>query len=175
MEGHNKDQNMGLKERNNLSTMSKKRIRKRELVPDPLYEDELVSRFINHVMRKGKKSLACKIVYKAFDIVKQKTKKDPLEIFGDAITNASPRLEVRPRRVGGATYQVPLQVNGDRKITLAMRWIVEAAKSKKGKPMQIKLADELIAASQKTGDAIKKKESLRKLAEANRAFAHLAW
>ena len=155
--------------------MSRKRAKKRIMIPDPVYNDERVAKFINHVMRKGKKSLAQKIIYSAFDIIKQKTKKEPLEIFQQALNNASPSLEVRARRVGGATYQVPFQVTGDRKMTLAMRWIVQAAKSKKGKTMKTKLAEELIAASDNSGDAIKKKENLRRLAEANRAFAHLAW
>lgn len=153
----------------------RKKSKKREIIPDPVYNSEKVAKLINHVMRKGKKSLARRIVYKAFDIVKEKTQKEPLEIFEQAITNSSPYIEVRPRRVGGATYQVPIEVKGDRKITLAMRWIVESAKSKKGKAMEEKLAEELISASANTGDAIKKKENLRKLGEANRAFAHLAW
>lgn len=153
----------------------RKKSKKREIIPDPVYNSEKVAKLINHVMRKGKKSLARRIVYKAFDIVKEKTQKEPLEIFEQAITNSSPYIEVRPRRVGGATYQVPIEVKGDRKITLAMRWIVESAKSKKGRAMEKKLAEELISASTNTGDAVKKKENLRKLAEANRAFAHLAW
>ena len=155
--------------------MSRKRSKKREIAPDPVYGNEQVAKFINHIMRKGKKSLAQKIVYSAFDIIKQKTKKEPLEIFEQALNNACPSLEVRPRRVGGATYQVPFQVTGDRRITLAMRWIVQSAKSKKGKAMKQKLAEELIAASNNSGDAVKKKENLRRIAEANRAFAHLAW
>jgi len=155
--------------------MSRKRAKKRIMIPDPVYNNEQVSKFINHIMRKGKKSVAQKILYEAFDIVKEKTKKEPIDIFEQALANASPSLEVKSRRVGGATYQVPSQVAGNRKITLAMRWIVQAAKSKKGKAMKIKLAEELIDASNNSGEAIKKKENLRKLAEANRAFAHLSW
>lgn len=155
--------------------MSRKKVKKRKIAPDPVYGNEQVSKFVNYLMRKGKKSLARKIIYDAFDIIEQKTKKKSLEIFNQALENASPFLEVRSKRVGGATYQVPLQVTGDRSTALAMRWLVRAAKSKKGKPMKEKLADELIAASQNTGEAIKKKQDLRKLAEANRAFSHLAW
>jgi len=155
--------------------MPRKKFKKREIPPDPVYENVLVAKFINQVMRKGKKTLAQKIVYGAFEIIKEKTKKDPLEIFEKAIENAAPLLEVRPRRVGGATYQVPVEVKGDRRITLAMRWIIQAAKSKKGRPMKEKLAQELILASQNEGDAVKKKENTHKMAEANRAFAHFAW
>jgi small subunit ribosomal protein S7 len=126
-------------------------------------------------MRRGKKSLARKIVYQAFEIIKEKTKEDPLEIFEQAIKNASPLLEVRSRRVGGATYQVPREVRPERKLSLAMRWLIEAAKSKKGKPMEEKLAQELILASKNEGGAVKKKENIHKIAEANRAFAHFAW
>jgi len=152
----------------------KKRV-KREIPPDPLYESVMVSKFINHVMRDGKKTIARKIVYGAFDIVKEKTKKDPLEIFEKAIQNVAPLLEVRPRRVGGATYQVPREVKGERRISLAMRWIIQAARSKKGRPMKEKLADELILAAKNEGDAVKRKENLHKMAEANKAFAHFAW
>ena len=155
--------------------MAQKKGRKKEIIPDPLYNDIQVAKFINHVMRNGKKSVAQKIVYKAFDIVKETTKKEALEVFNQALENASPYLEVRARRVGGATYQVPFEVKGTRRLTLAMRWIVAAAKSKKGKAMEQKLAQEITAASNNSGDAVNKKENLRKIAESNRAFAHLAW
>ena len=126
-------------------------------------------------MRCGKKTVARKIIYGAFDIVKTKTKKEPLEVFELAFRNASPLLEVKSKRVGGATYQVPKEVKGERRLTLAMRWIIQAAKSKKGKPMREKLAEELIAAANNTGEAVKKKENTHRMAEANRAFAHFAW
>ena len=148
---------------------------KRIISPDPLYNSELIAKFINYVMRKGKKTVARKIVYGAFDILKEKTKKDPLEIFEKAIENAGPLLEVRPRRVGGATYQVPIEVKEDRRKTLAMKWIIEAAKSRKGKSMKEKLAEEILNAAQNTGWAVRKKEQMHKMAEANRAFAHFAW
>lgn len=152
----------------------KKRI-EREIPPDPIYNSVLVSKFINYVMRKGKKSIAQKIVYGAFDIIKEKTKKEPLEIFEKALENAGPRLEVRPRRVGGATYQVPREVPEYRRIALAMRWILMGARAKKGKPTKEKLAEEIISAANNEGWAVKKKEDTHKMAEANKAFAHFAW
>jgi len=153
----------------------RKKIKKRELQPDLVYNNEEVSKFINYIMRKGKKNIARKIVYGAFDIIKEKTKKEPLEIFIEAIKNASPVLEVRPRRVGGATYQIPIEVKGERKLTLAMRWLIKAAKTKKGRPMREKLAEELMSAANNTGWAVKKKEDTHKMAEANRAFAHFSY
>jgi len=155
--------------------MRGKKKTKRIIPPDPVYDNTTVSKFINQVMRRGKKTIAKKIVYGAFDIVKEKTKKEPTEIFELALSNASPLLEVRPKRIGGATYQVPVEVRGDRRLTLSMRWIIGAAKSKKGKPMKEKLAEELINAANNTGVAIKKKEDTHRMAEANRAFAHFAW
>ncbi len=152
----------------------KKKI-KQVISPDPVYNNVIVAKFINQVMRRGKKTIARKIVYGTFDIIKTKTKKEPLEVFDLAFKNASPLLEVKPKRVGGATYQVPREVKGERRLTLAMRWIIQAAKSKKGKPMKEKLAEELIAAANNTGAAVKKKENTHRMAEANRAFAHFAW
>jgi len=147
---------------------------KRPINPDPLYNSVLIEKFINHVMRKGKKSKARKIVYRAFEIIKEKTKKDPLEIFDLALRNVGPIMEVRSRRIGGANYQVPVEVRPERRTSLAMRWIIEAARSKKGKPMYEKLAQELLEASQNTGVAVKKKENIHRMAEANKAFAHFA-
>jgi len=155
--------------------MARKEYKKHEIIPDPIYDNVVVAKFINQVMKKGKKTIARKIVYGAFDVIKEKTKKDPLEVFDLALKNASPFLEVKPRRIGGATYQVPREVRGDRRLTLAMRWIIQAAKSQKGKPMREKLAKELLDASSNTGVAIKKKENTHRMAEANRAFAHFAW
>jgi small subunit ribosomal protein S7 len=154
--------------------MARKRV-KRIPQPDPLYNNVQVAKFINQIMKKGKKTIARKIVYGAFDIIKEKTKKEPLEIFEQALQNASPLLEVRPKRIGGATYQVPREVGTERKITLATRWIIQAAKSRKGKPMKEKLAEELMAAANNEGVAIKKKLDTHRMAEANRAFAHFAW
>jgi small subunit ribosomal protein S7 len=154
--------------------MRRKRRVKRDIPPDPVYNNTIVAKFINQVMRRGKKTIARKIVYRAFDIIKEKTQKEPIEVFEMALKNAAPLLEVKPKRIGGATYQVPREVRGDRRLTLAMRWIIQAAKGKRGKPMREKLAEELIQASQHTGVAIKKKEDTHRMAEANRAFAHFA-
>jgi len=155
--------------------MRRKKKEKRIISPDPVYNNVTVAKFINQIMRRGKKTIARKIVYRAFDMIKEKTKKEPLEVFTKALENASPLLEVKPKRIGGATYQVPREVRGDRRITLAMRWIIMATKSKKGKPMREKLAEEIMAAANNTGWAIKKKEDTHRMAEANRAFAHFAW
>jgi len=155
--------------------MRRKKKIKQVISPDPVYDNVIVAKFINQVMRCGKKTVARKIIYGALDIVKTKTKKEPLEVFELAFRNASPLLEVKSKRVGGATYQVPKEVKGERRLTLAMRWIIQAAKSKKGKPMREKLAEELIAAANNTGEAVKKKENTHRMAEANRAFAHFAW
>jgi len=154
--------------------MRTKKKLKREIIPDPVYQNTGVAKFINQVMRRGKKTVARKIVYGAFDIIKEKTKKEPLAIFDLAIANSTPLLEVKPKRIGGATYQVPIEVKKERGLTLAMRWLIQGAKSKKGKPMKEKLAEEIINASNNTGWAVKKKENIHRMAEANRAFAHFA-
>ena len=158
-----------------VSMARNKKRNKRIILPDAVYNNVMVQKLINQVMRRGKKTIARKIVYGAFDIIKEKTKKEPLEIFEKAIKNASPLLEIKPKRVGGATYQVPREVKGDRQMTLAMRWIIQAAKSKKGKAMKEKLAEELILASNNEGSAVRKREDTHRMAEANRAFAHFAW
>jgi small subunit ribosomal protein S7 len=155
--------------------MSRGKTSKREIYPDSVYNNVLVSKFINQIMERGKKSVARKILYDAFDIIKEKTKKDPLEIFEKALENAAPFLEVKPKRVGGATYQVPREVKGDRRMALAMRWILSSSKGKKGKPMREKLAEEILLTLNNEGTAIKKKEDMHRMAEANRAFAHFAW
>ncbi len=152
----------------------KKQFKKHQLLPDGIYNDTMVSKFINHVMKKGKKTVAQKIVYQAFDLIKEKTQKEPLEVFKEAIKNASPLLEVKPKRIGGATYQVPREVKGDKKIALAIRWIIGSARSKKGKPMKDKLSQEIIDAFNNTGEAVRKKINVHKMAEANKAFAHFA-
>jgi small subunit ribosomal protein S7 len=155
-----------------------KRFRSTErfLQPDPRFGNIVVSKFINSIMRRGKKSIAYDIFYSAMDEIKAKLPdKDPLEVFNEAVNNCKPRLEVRSRRVGGATYQVPVEVNKKRQLSLAMRWILQAARAKKGKPMDRCLSEELIAAFNKEGGAIKTREDTHKMAEANKAFAHLAW
>ena|SRR3989338_7878444 len=155
--------------------MRRRRAPKRQINADPKYGDLLVSKMINVVMERGKKSLAERIVYGAFDILKEKTGKDPLEVFKQAMDNVRPLLETKSRRVGGATYQVPVTVRPDRGSTLAMRWIRGFARSRKGKPMQTKLAEELMDGYNKTGAAMKKREDIHKMAESNRAFAHYRW
>ncbi len=153
----------------------RKKIKKHPVAPDPVYNNIIVAKFINQIMRRGKKTTARKVVYQTFDIIKEKTKKEPLEVFELALRNVSPLLEVKSKRVGGATYQVPIEVKGNRKLALSMRWIINGAKLKKGKPMREKLASELIDAANNTGWAIKKKTDTHRMAEANRAFAHFAW
>ncbi len=151
-----------------------KKFKSKEILPDPVYNNILVAKFINQVMRKGKKILARKIVYRAFEIIKKETKKDPVEIFEKALRNVGPSVEVRPQRIGGATYQVPREVREKRSQSLAMKWIIEAAKRKKGKPMEEKLAQELILAAKNEGEAVRKRINVHRMAEANRAFAYLA-
>jgi len=148
--------------------------KKHKIAPDGTYNDVVVAGFINKVMKGGKKTIAQKIVYGAFAIIKEKTQKEPLEIFKLAIENASPLLEVKPKRIGGATYQVPMEVRGERKLALATKWILDAARGKKGKPMAEKLSEELILASKNEGNAMKKKADTHRMAEANKAFAHFA-
>lgn len=148
---------------------------KREILPDPKYNSKLVSKFINVILKNGKRSTAERICYGAFDILKEKTETDPIKVFKTAIENAKPLLEVKPRRVGGATYQVPVEVRLNRKIALAFRWIVEYSRARKEKTMSERLAGELLDAYNNTGATIKKKEDTHKMAEANRAFAHYRW
>ncbi len=147
---------------------------RRFINPDPRYSNTLVARFINYVMREGRKSTAQRVVYHAFDTIEERTKQNPLDVFDTAIKNVTPLIEVRGRRVGGANYQVPIPVRGDRKYALTFRWILAAARGKKRKSMSEKLADELIAAFNKEGDAMKKRTDVHRMAESNRAFAHFA-
>lgn len=153
----------------------RKEITKRKILPDPKYNDWLVTKFINNIMKDGKKNLAERIFYKSLDIIKSKTGKDSLETFKTAINNVKPMIEVKSRRVGGATYQVPVDVRTDRGISLSIRWILNASRERKEKTMQEKLAAEFMDAAQNTGTAIKKKEDTHKMAEANKAFAHYRW
>lgn len=155
--------------------MRKRRAEKRYIKPDPKYNDILVAKFINSIMLRGKKSTAREIVYTAFDIIEEKTKKTGLEIFKKAISNVAPVIEVRSRRVGGATYQVPTEVRPERRTALAMRWIKTYSRARGEKSMAAKLAGELLAASNNEGSSVKKKEDTHKMAEANKAFAHFKW
>ncbi len=154
--------------------MRGKRASKRKIEPDPKYHSLEVAKFINHIMLHGKKAVAQKIVYDCFDWLTSKTKQKPIEIFEKALRNVAPVVEVKGRRVGGANYQVPIPVTGERKNNLAFRWLIEAARNKKGKAMSQKLAEEILAATNNEGDAIKKKQDVQRMAEANRAFAHFA-
>lgn len=155
--------------------MRRKRKIERVIESDPVYNNTAVSKFINYLMWDGKKSTARRVLYDAFEHIQKETKKDPLVVFTQAIDNVSPLLEVKSRRVGGANYQVPREVRGERKIALAFRWLREASRAKKGKPMSARLAEEIILASKKEGTAIKKREDTHRMAEANRAFAHFSW
>lgn len=156
--------------------MRRKLKAKPKIQPDFQYESEKITKFINYCMERGKKATSRKIVYGALEIVKEKTKNpNPLEVFEAALKNTGPTMEVRSRRVGGANYQIPREVRPERRQFLSMKWIVEAARAKKGKAMHEKLAEEIIAAANNEGDAVRKRENTHKMAEANKAFAHFAW
>lgn len=153
----------------------KGRVSKRERLPDPKYNDVLIQRFVNSVMWDGKKSLARRLVYNAFGLIEKRLKEDPLKVFHKAMDNVKPELEVKARRVGGATYQVPVEVRLDRKMSLAIRWILRYARDRSEKTMAERLAGELTDAYNNRGGAIKKREDTHKMAEANKAFAHYRW
>ena len=153
----------------------KRRAILREVLPDPKYNDLIVTKFMNCVMKRGKKSVAEKIVYGAFDIIAEKTKQDPLEVFKTALENVRPLVKVMSRRVGGSNYQIPTEVNEKNGRAIAFRWIISYARARSEKTMRDKLAGELIAAYKKEGNSIKKREDTHKMAEANKAFAHLRW
>jgi len=148
---------------------------KREIPPDPVYQNVLITKFTNRIMGRGKKSTADRVVYGALEIISKEQKLDPLATLEQAIKNATPMLEVKPRRVGGATYQVPVEVRADRGSSLAIRWLLKAARARAGKSMREKLAAEIMDAAQRQGAAIKKREDTHKMAEANRAFVHYRW
>ncbi|MFP3855132.1 MAG: 30S ribosomal protein S7 [Anaerolineales bacterium] len=155
--------------------MRRNRAEKREVTPDVRYNSVLVSEFINRVMERGKKSLAANLVYDAFELIQERMNEDPLEVFEQAVRNAAPVLEVKPRRVGGATYQVPVEVEPERRNSLAMRWMLQAARGRGGRSMADQLASELMDAANGQGSAVRKKEEAHRMAEANRAFAHYRW
>ena len=150
----------------------RRRVDKRDIKPDPVFNNMVIAKFINNIMRKGKKSTAENIIYDAFSIMEQKIKKPPLEIYTQAIKNVTPLIEVKPRRVGGATYQVPIEVKGDRGLALAMRWLINNSKKRPGRSMRDKLSAELMDAYNNIGASVKKREDTHKMAEANKAFAH---
>jgi small subunit ribosomal protein S7 len=151
------------------------RAERREVMPDVRYNSELVARFCNKLMLNGKKSTAQRIVYDAFDLIEQRAKKPPLEVFELAVKNATPMIEVRPRRVGGATYQIPVEVRPERRVSLSIRWLVSSMRQRSGKSMAEKMAAELLDAANGQGSAVKKKDDTHRMAEANRAFAHYRW
>jgi len=148
---------------------------KRDVLPDPIYNDKIVSKLINQIMLDGKKGVAQKICYGAFDIIREKTGKDPLEVFEEALNNIMPVLEVKARRVGGATYQVPMEVRPERRQTLGLRWLVGFARKRSERTMKERLAGEILDATNNLGGAVKKKDDTHKMAEANKAFAHYRW
>ena len=155
--------------------MRKRRAVKRDVLPDPIFHSKVVTKLVNQIMVDGKRGKAETIVYDAFDIIKERTNSDPNELFMKALENIKPALEVKARRVGGANYQVPMEVSHDRAQSLALRWLNTAAKNRGGKSMAEKLANELIDASNNTGGAVKKREDTHRMAEANKAFAHYRW
>jgi small subunit ribosomal protein S7 len=155
--------------------MRKKRAEKRRTMPDPRFNDVMVAKFVNNIMLQGKKNVARQLVYEALDIVGKKTEQDPLDVFRKAVLNASPAIEIRPRRVGGATYQVPMEVREERRAALAIRWIKKYASERRDRSMASKLASELLAAANGEGGAIKRRDEMHRMADANRAFAHFRW
>ena len=155
--------------------MRKRRAEKRDVLPDSIYHSKVVTKLINQIMQDGKKGTAQKILYEAFDIVAEKTGRSAIEVYEEALKNITPALEVKSRRVGGANYQVPIEVSDDRGQALALRWLVNYAKNRNGKGMAVNLANEIIDAANNTGGAVKKREDTHKMAEANKAFAHYRW
>ena len=153
----------------------RREVAKRKILPDPKFQDRVLAKFMNDMMRKGKKSISEGVCYLAMDLIQQKTNDDPLKCFKKALDNVKPTLEVKSRRVGGATYQVPVEVRQDRRTALAMRWLIDYAKERGEKTMDQKLAGELIDAANNRGNAVKKREDTHKMAEANKAFAHYRW
>ncbi len=154
----------------------RRKVTNRNIVtPDSTYDSVKVGKLINYVMDAGKKNVARSIVYGAFDTIKEKTETDPVEVFETALKNTGPMMEVRSRRVGGANYQIPREVRPERRLYLSLKWLIDAARAKKGMPMHQKLAEEIILASKNEGEAVKKRENTHKMAEANKAFAHFAW
>lgn len=150
-------------------------IPKREVLPDPLYGTTVVTKLINQIMLDGKRGIAQGICYSAFELIREKTQKEPIEVFQEALNNVMPQLEVKARRVGGATYQVPMEIREERRQTLALRWIVDFSRNRSERKMYQRLANELIDASNNTGNAVRRKEEMHRMAEANKAFAHYRW
>lgn len=155
--------------------MRRNRAARRPITPDPRYNSEVVAKFVNNVMERGKKSLAARIVYDAFGIIEEKTGRPAIEVFEEGLKNATPMVEVKPRRVGGATYQIPVEVPQNRRQALAMRWLISSARTRSGRNMSIRLANELMDAARNEGTTVKKREDTHRMAEANQAFAHFRY
>jgi len=155
--------------------MRRNHAERRSVTPDPRYNNLVIARFVNSVMERGKKSLASRIVYDALTLVGERAKRPPMEVFEDAMKNATPLVEVKPRRVGGATYQIPVEIGASRRTALAMRWLIESARKRSGRNMAARLAGELLDAAKNEGSAVKKREDTHKMAEANQAFAHFRY
>jgi len=155
--------------------MRRNRAERRSVIPDPRYNNEIVARFVNSVMERGKKSLASRIVYDALELVGERAKRPPMEVFEEAMKNATPLVEVKPRRVGGSTYQIPVEISTSRRTALAMRWLIDSARKRSGRNMAARLAGELLDAAKNEGSTVKKREDTHKMAEANQAFAHFRY
>ncbi len=155
--------------------MRRKRAEVRAVIPDPRYNDKTVAKFINNVMERGKKSLASRVVFDAFDMMEERTNRPAIEVFEEALKNATPLVEVKPRRVGGATYQIPVEISSTRRQALAMRWLIDSARKRSGRDMAARLAGELLDASRNEGATVKKREDTHRMAEANQAFAHFRY
>lgn len=155
--------------------MRRNHAEQRSVIPDPRYNNEVIARFVNSVMERGKKSLASRIVYDALEMVGERAKRPPMEVFEDAMKNATPLVEVKPRRVGGATYQIPVEIGSARRTALAMRWLIESARKRSGRNMAARLAGEILDAAKNEGSTVKKREDTHKMAEANQAFAHFRY
>lgn len=155
--------------------MRRKRAEVREIIPDPRYNNKTVAKFINNVMERGKKSLAASVVYEAFDSIEERAQRPAIDVFEDALKNSTPLVEVKPRRVGGATYQIPVEISATRRQALAMRWLIDSARKRSGRDMAARLAGELLDASRNEGATVKRREDTHRMAEANQAFAHFRY
>jgi small subunit ribosomal protein S7 len=155
--------------------MRRKRAEVRAVIPDPRYHSVVVAKFVNNVMERGKKSLATRVVYDAFDIIEERTNRPGLEVFDEALKNVTPQVEVKPRRVGGATYQIPVEISSTRRTALAMRWLIESSRNRSGRNMATRLANELLDAARSEGATVKRREDTHRMAEANQAFAHFRY
>jgi small subunit ribosomal protein S7 len=155
--------------------MRRNRAEKRSVIPDPRYNSEVVAKFVNNVMERGKKSLAARIVYDAFELIEERAKRPAIEVFEEAIKNATPLVEVKPRRVGGSTYQIPVEISSSRRMALAMRWLIDNSRGRSGRNMAARLAGELLDTARNEGSTVKKREDTHRMAEANQAFAHFRY